>query len=297
MAQHVTTNLETGKKSVNDDGFITVKLPSKGGISALELTARATNGAGGSASHGILDAIKKIEIGNINGQSILNMSATELYRLNTLINKEAPQLSEGTGAGAVQVVKLPIRFGLGLSDDLHGLDLAKYPNCELIVHYTLEVSGSDGFVTKSFEIDVDARQTDRMQTPNYQGRIRLVKAWEESTQVQNPHTFKIKNGETLIGIHLYGYKSGTADNALIRNITMVNNQSGMNIVQSSFSDLQERRKPIAGSIITSWLTLWLAPGRDGDKIGQPLRANDIEIQLEELVADGAVKIFIEDLRP
>jgi hypothetical protein len=295
MVQHVTTNLVTGMTAINDSGVLKVALPQAGGLASLEITARATNGAGGSASYGILASITKVEVKTLHGQTILDMSATELYRLATLISKEAPQLSEAVGAGVVQIVKLPINFGIGKNGETMGLDLSKYPDCELRISYTLTISGADGFVSKSFNVDVDARQTEDQQPPGYQGRIALSQATQGTTAVQNPDKLNIKKAENIIGVHLYGYKSGTADNALIRNIAMITLPDHKKLVQASFSDLQERSRPIAGSILTSWLTIWLAPGRESANTIQPPRAKEIEIQLEELVADGAVKVFVEEL--
>ena len=296
MIKHVTTNLITGQKAVNDSGFLTVKLPSAGGISGLELTARATNGAGGSASYGLLASITKIEIKTLHGQGILDMSGTELYRLLQLRTREAPQLSEGTGAGAVQVVKFPLSFALPGQDEEMGLDMAKYPDAELKVYYTLHVDAGDGFATKSFEIDLDARATQQMQPPGYKGLLTLAEAWHGTTQVQNPHTANLRMMKDVVGVYLYAYKSGTADNALIRNIKMETRPDKETIVEASFSDLQERSRPIAGAIVPSWLALWVAPGRLGSQALEPLGHPDIDIKLEELVADGAIKIFLEELR-
>jgi len=294
MVNHVSANLITGLTAVNDSGVLKVALPQSGGLASLEITARATNGAGGAASFGVLAAISKVAVKTVHGQNVLDMSATELYRLNTLISREAPQLSQGVAAGAIQTVKLPINFGIGKTDDTMGLDMSKYPDCELHVSYTLEISGADGFVTKSFNIDVDARQTDQQQAPAYQGRIALALADHGTTAVRNPHTFRIMNADNVIGVHLYAYKAGTADNALVRNVTMITLPDYKKQVQASFSDLQEKFRPIAGSILTSWLTIWVAPGRENVNTVLPLRAKGTEIQLEELVADGAVKIFVEE---
>jgi hypothetical protein len=295
MVKHVSANMISGLSALNDAGVITVPLPQVGGIASLELTARATTGAGGSATYTLLDSITKIEIKTIHGQGILEMSATELYRLSTFISREAPQLSQGTGAGAVQVVKLPINFGPDKIGELYGLDMKKYPDCELKVHYDLHIDGGDGFATLTFNIDLDARQTLNMQAPNYQGRMRLYQAKWEPTKVQDPHRIKINYAPKITGLFLWAYKSGTADNALVRNVTLLTNPGEAKEVQASFSDLQERSRPIAGSIIANWLTIWSSPNRNGDKPLVPLNSRDIEIQLEELVADGSIKVFIEDI--
>jgi len=295
MVNHIQTNLVTSLKAVNDDGVLRVPLQGKGGISSLELTCRATNGAGGSASYGLLASITKVEIKTLHGQGILDLSATEVYRIATLKRREAPQLSEGTGAGAVQIVKLPIDFGIRGSE-LYGLDLEKYPDCYLNVYYTLHINAGDGFATKTFELDVDATQTQDLQQPFYQGRIGLAEAWNGTTQVQNPHRVELKGTQNVTGIYLYAYKSGTADNALVKNINLIAVPGHQKIISASFSDLQERRKPVGGSIVTSWLALWVAPGMFGERAIEPLKAPEVEIELEELVADGAAKIFLEELR-
>jgi len=294
MTQHQMMNLCTSLKSVNDSGVLTVPLQSKGGISAMELTCRATTGAGGSASYGLLASITKIEISNVHGQSVLNLSATELYNIMTLKYREKPQLSEGTGAGAVQVVKLPIDFGIrGL--DTFGLDMSKYPDCLLKIYYTLHINAGDGFSTLSFEADVDARISENQQPPYYQGLIRLAEAWHGTTSIQNPHRINLKNTAKAVGAYLYGFLSGTADNALVKNVALVIPSTGQKMLSASFSDFQERRRPLSGSIIASWLCLWAAPGLFGEATLSPLGAPELSVELEELVADGAVKLFLEEV--
>jgi len=297
MVNHVQVNLVTAQKAVNDDGVMTIPLARAGGISELELTLRATTGAGGSASYGLLSSITRIEIGTAHGLGILDLSATELYRLITLRDLIAPQLSEGTGAGAVQIVKLPIRFGVGGDTGKMGLDMSKYPDCSVKVYYTLVVSDSDGFVSKSLEVDLDSVQTDQMAPPNYQGRIRAARWYEGSTRVQNPHTIKIKDSNKIVGIYAYAYKSGTADNALVRNIALLTSPDNRKLLSASMSDLQERRRPLAGAIIASWVPIWVAPGLLGEENLEPLGISEIQIELEELVADGSIKVYMEDLHP
>jgi hypothetical protein len=295
MTKHVSVSLEPGLSALNDSGVLTFHLPREGGIASLEITARATTGAGGSASYGILDSITKVEIRNAYMQTIVDMSAAELYNLNTLITGEAAQLSEGTGAGVVQIVRLPINFGPTKQSELYGLDMSKYPDCELKVHYTLEISGSDGFVTKSFNIDVDARQTDKMEQPAYQGRVRLCLVRGKPTKVQDPDRIKVHSSGKIMGLFLYAYKSGTADNSLVSNVILTTLPDKVKEVQASFSDLQEAHKPLTGSIIDNWLTIWEVPGRHDGQALQPSRIDNAEVQLRELVADGEVKVFMEEI--
>jgi hypothetical protein len=293
MVEHVSRNIVTGERAVNDSGTLQLDLGDKGGIAALSLRLTATNGAGGSASYGIRSQIKEIRVKTGTGVYPVRLSASDLYALNTLRDGIAEELSEGVGAGATQSVRLPIYFGLARDDVDYGLDLEKSVGATLEIDYALTVSGTDGFVSKSMAVDVDAIATKGLVRPVYRGIMNTSGAESHKTAVQDPHRVFIKGAGQMVGLYAYAYKSGTADNALVSNIKLLREGDNGPLVDSSFGDLQYQSRTKAGSIVTSYATIWKARGRDGRETLKPEVAPRLEVHLRELVADGDVRIIEE----
>ena len=260
MVEYVSRNIVTGERAVNDSGKLEIDLGNKGGIGALFLRLTATNGAGGSASYGLRSQISRIRVKTGKGTYPFELSASDLYALNTLRDGIAEELSEDTGAGAVQAVRLPIYFSLNRDDMGYGLDLEENLGATLEIEYALTVSGTDGFVSQSLTADVDALITKGLVRPIYRGIMATAVAKSHRTGVQDPHRDFIKAPMKAVGLYAYAYKSGTADNALVSNIKLMRAGDNDPLVDSSFSDLQYKSRTKAGSIITSYAQIWKAPG-------------------------------------
>lgn len=293
MVEYVSRNIVTGERAVNDDGHMQIDLGNKGGISALFLRLTATNGAGGSASYGLRSQITEIRVKTGKGTYPFRLSASDLYALNTLRDGIAEELSEDTGAGAVQAVRLPIYFSLNRDDAGHGMDLEENLGATLEIDYALTVSGADGFESKSLAVDVDALITKGLVSPIYRGIMATAVATSHRTGVQDPHRDFIRAPMKAVGLYAYAYKSGTADNALVSNIKLMRAEDTDPLVDSSFSDLQYRYRKKDGSIITSYAQIWKAPGRDGREALRAENDSGLELHLRELVADGEVRIIME----
>lgn len=293
MVEYVSRNIVTEERAVNDDGRLQIDLGNKGGISALFLRLTATNGAGGSASYGLRSQITEIRVKTGKGTYPFRLSASDLYALNTLRDGIAEELSEGTGAGAVQAVRLPIYFSLNRDDAIYGLDLEENLGATLEIDYKLTVSGADGFVSQSLTADVDALITKGLVSPIYRGIMYTTVLMSHRTGVQDPHRDFIRAPMKAVGLYAYAYKSGTADNALVSNIKLMRAEDTDPLVDSSFSDLQYRYRKKDGSIITSYAQIWKAPGRDGREALRAENDSGLELHLRELVADGEVRIIME----
>ena len=293
MVEYVSRNIVTGERAVNDSGKLEIDLGNKGGIGALFLRLTATNGAGGSASYGLRSQITEIRVMTGKRTCPFRLSASDLYALNTLRDGIAEELSEGTGAGAVQAVRLPIYFSPNRDDAIYGLDLEENLGATLEIEYKLTVSGADGFESKSLAVDVDALITKGLVSPIYRGIMATTVAKSHRTCVQDPHRDFFKSPMKAVGLYAYAYKSGTADNALVSNIKLMRAEDTDPLVDSSFSDLQYRYRKKDGSIITSYAQIWRAPGRDGREALRAENDSGLELHLRELVADGEVRIIME----
>lgn len=293
MVEHIRRNVVTDHRAINDSGTLRVPLESAGGMAALFLKLSATNGAGGSATYGLRAAVTKIRVKTDSHTTIFEMSASDLYAITAIRDKVAPELSEGTGAGAVQTVRLPIRLSLGENDNSRGIDLSKCPDAVLEVDYTLVIDGGDGFVTKSLRLDVDILETENMAKPNYIGYVSASVAHNGLTKVQDPDKIPLRTAKDVVGLYAYAYKSGTADNALVSNIKVMVSGKPNPVVDSSFGDLQRSRQSLSGAIQTSYAPIWLAPGRETGVISKPFPGDEAELHLRELVADGAVRVIVE----
>lgn len=296
MGNYMSYNIISGDKPGKDSFTIDYDLGNEGGITYLEILVKATNGSAGNASNGILNAIKEIEVRSEDGRSLFRLSGTQAYRLATLRDKEAPEISESADADAVQVARIPILFGRNKDDEYYGLDLTKEPRTHLRVTYdltTVRACGNDGYVSGSFDISVDASITQNLARPAYGGTFGakvLNAAW---TTAVRRETVKLHTQKSCVGLYLYSYLSGTADGSLTSNVKLMAPTQRDVIVKRGFTDLQDARKPNTGTKITSWAPIWIDPNRLGDKIASPLPGNEAWLELTELVANGSSAIIAE----
>ncbi|HUS75496.1 MAG TPA: hypothetical protein VMY43_05750 [Methanothrix sp.] len=296
MIAHTLRNVVKAKLAVNDSGTMEVSLGDEGGIAAIFLKFQATNGAGGSASYGILPSITEIRVKMGGGRYPFRLSASDLYAINAIRDGRAEELSEGAGAGAMQSVRLPIYFGADKQDRTHGIDLKANAGATLEVDYTLVISDADGFVTKSLRLDVDVLETKGFRRPAYRGMIETAVANIHTTKVADPVRVKLHDTGRMVGLYAYAYLSGTADNALVSNIELLAPGENKLIVDASFSDLQYRHRTLSGSILTSYASIWMAQGRTEDEILMTKMPQELELNLKELAADGSVRIIEEVMR-
>lgn len=293
LIEHIYKNVLTADAVNKDSGTISVDLGDKGGISALFLRLSATNGAGGSASYGIRAAISEIRVKTGKGDIPFRLSASDAYALAALRDGIAPELSEGTGGGAVQAVRLPVLLGINKEDTDYGLDLEINAGATLEIDYAITASGSDGFVSKSLKLDVDAWETKGRVKPVYRGCLRTAVTGQHTTAVSGHKRVEIKGSRNLVGLYAYAYLAGTADNALVSNIRLIRAGESEPMIDAGFSDLQYRHPTLAGSVVTSYATIWRAPGRDGNRSLIAEIAPELMVELRELVAAGAARLIGE----
>lgn len=149
MSNYMSYNIISGDKPGKDSYYVDYHLGNMGRMTHLEILVKATNGSAGNASNGILNAIKEIEVKSEDNRALFRLSGTQAYRLATLRDKEAPEISESADANAVQLVRIPILFGRSKDDESYGLDLAIKPRIYLRVTYDLtavRACGNDGYV-------------------------------------------------------------------------------------------------------------------------------------------------------
>mgnify|MGYP001178278904 CR=1 FL=1 len=296
MSNYMSYNIISGDKPGKDSYYVDYHLGNMGGMTHLEILVKATNGSAGNASNGILNAIKEIEVKSEDNRTLSRLSGTQAYRLATLRDKEAPEISESADANAVQLVRIPILFGRSRDDEYYGLDLTKEPRTHLRVTYDLtavRACGNDGYVSGSFDISVDASMTMNLKQPKYVGTFgaSLVNAaW--ATRVGSKR-LKVHTRERCVGLYLYSYLSGTADGALTSNVKLMAPTERDTIVNRGFTDLQDARKPYPGTKVTSWAPVWVDPNRLSEKEVKPLPGAEAYLELTELVANGSSAIIAE----
>lgn len=298
MVKYISRRILSGAKPGRDQGTYEHDLDNMGGIPYLEIIARATNGSGGNVSNGILNAITKIEVISHEGHCLFETSGIQAYRLATLRDREAPEISEGEGANAVQLVRIPLLFGRNKEDSAYGLDTRKGQGTRLLITYDLtavRACGNDGYVSGSLDISLVASMTYPLSSFAYQGLFgaRVMNAaW-----VTRAHfgVTELNTSGACVGMYMYAYKSGVADGSLISIIKLMAPTAREIIVDKDFTDYQEARKPLTGTKITSWAQIWLDPNRLGDKTPQPLPGDNALIELTELETDGTAVIIGEFL--
>lgn len=296
MVEYVTRILIPADRPDKDRGMLEYQLPNIGGLTQLELILKATNGGSGNVGNGILNAITRVRIQSNYNRFVFDLSGTEAYKLATLRDRDAPAILESDVGGVVQYVKIPILLGRTRDDQLYGLDLITCDDPKLVIEFDLtkiRACGATGFVSGSFEVTINGTITRHRERPAYIG---VIGGWEiilpRPTRAQRGRT-KIHTQGRCIGLYLYAYKSSVADGDLVRNVKLAAPTEESTIVDKSFVDLQQDRRLISGSVVTSWAPIWVDQNRLTNQLPKPLDGDKAYLELEELVADGVVALIGE----
>jgi len=300
MGDYVVRDIVQNEKNRQDVGVMNVPLPNIGGCTEMVLKISCTNGVTNNLTNPIRGVLKDIKVVDGNGKNVVAASAYDLYALATLRRKQAPYISESDVGGAVQVVHLPISFSTTRDNQNIGLNLVKgsEPHIELNLDLAaVNACGDTGFVSKSLSVTIEGRVTESAGSPGYSAVIGTRRGMGKKTSIANPDRLNLGAGNDLLGIYLYAFKSGIDDSSLIRRVRLIVNGTEKAIIDQAFVDLQRSKPLLNGNVVTSYAQVMVSPYRYGEGPAKVLSIGKAELLLEELVADGDVRVLVESLDP
>jgi len=204
------TLVDRETQSSNASTFVE-DLPSRGGLSGLDLVFRNTNGATSNLLNWLTDNISKIQI-VANGDDIkYSLTAEEAFRHAWALNGRPPGYKFTEQASGVQKLTVPIRFGRYLGDPTFGLDLGKYNNVQIKVEYnmaTVNAVGATGFLDGYFEVSALEYITPANQTPAYRGHIVTREIENFTSAASGDKYISIPRSNPILGIGCYCMEDG-----------------------------------------------------------------------------------------
>lgn len=188
-------------------------LPSKGGLSGLDLILRATNGGTSNLDHWLPETISKIEIIGNGDQRLFSMSGEEAFRYFWWKNGIPADYNFTEYLSEKQKVTFPLRFGRFLGDQLYGLDLSKFQNIQLAIEYNLATGGAvgaTGFLTSTMEISAQMHITEVGKTPSYRGMITPREFYTWTSSASGEKEVELPSQWPLLGYMIYAREEATS---------------------------------------------------------------------------------------
>ena len=218
MVVFARTPLMNHKPCSSDEAVIIQDLPSRGGVSGidLEFLADNTSNAVGNPAGDILKCINKIEVVENGDIRLFSMSGVELFQHLWQVNGKPPQHSFNLRNDDSAYVRFPIRFGRFLGDPLFGLKLDNWSNVQLMIDYHLDPATTSAnaaehaFNTGSVEIDARLHITDPKSSPAFRAAIGTRQFYTTTSVASEEKRMALPKQNPIVGIGTYLYKSATS---------------------------------------------------------------------------------------
>jgi len=242
MARPNIVTLVSREAQTSNTAVYKKDLPKAGGISAIDLGIRLTNGSTGIANLDLLDVLKKIELVFNGTDRRLSMTGQEMYRLHWL-KYGAPPIHTWTHVGSgVQEVKFRYMPGRYLGDPEYGIDLSRFNNVQLSVDYDATVWGAAGvttFTTGTFSPTVMLHMFPPGQVPGFRGMIGAREIWNYTTVGGSVNKdVDLPASNPISGIGLFAMEDNIAEATDVTDIIIGKDQFSTRWVDGKWYDLQ-----------------------------------------------------------
>jgi len=201
----------------SDDATFQEDLPTKGGLSGIDLMFRVSNATGqyGAGGLNILDILEEVKI-VVNGDvNIFALSGPELFRHAWVRDGKPPWYEFNERNSEYQYVNVPIRFGRYLGDPLYGMKLSAFQNAQIVVdHNVTPVTAGDsvanvGYVSGSLQVNAQLHVTPADKEPAYRGTIGTREFYTYSTTANEEKRIELPTQHPYVGVGVYLHKDAT----------------------------------------------------------------------------------------
>jgi len=212
----------TREETESSDSQTWIKdLPTKGGISALVIEFKATNGSTSNRGANIMQIISKIEVIGNGSEVITSLTGQEAVRLAWLKTGRFPPALLSEAPNDVQYQEFPILFGRYPGDTEYGLDLGKWNTVDIRITYdlaTVRAVGATGFVSGSTVITVKALRAPPGEVPAYRGWLSTRELKTFTSAASGDEVVQLPIKRPYVGLGVYCYEAGVADNTDITKV-------------------------------------------------------------------------------
>jgi hypothetical protein len=242
MSRPDIVTLVTREAQTSDTAVYKKDLPKAGGISAIDLGFRITNGSTGGTNLDLLDLLRKVEIVFNGTDRRLSLTGQELYRLHWLKYGRPPEHTWTHRGSAVQEVRLRHMFGRYIGDPLFGVDLSKFNNVQVSVDYDATIWGAAAvgtFTTGTFSPSIMLHMFPPGSVPAFRGMLGAREIWNYTTvggtlnkDVDLPSTYPVA------GIGIFAMEDNIAEATDVTDIIIGKDQYRTRWVDGKWYDLQ-----------------------------------------------------------
>jgi len=237
MVRYNTLPLVDREKQSSDDAVFQEDLPTKGGLSGIDLIIRDTNGATSNLDAFLPEVLEEIAIVVNGDEKRYSLSGEEAFRHAWMRDGRPPTYKFSEQAGIVQELHIPIQFGRFMDDPVFGLKLSQYQNAQLQIDYNRNKSanglGATGFTAAhNFEISALLHITAADKEPAYRGLISTREVRNFTSAANGDEYVALPPMYPLVGIGIYAKEEGV--------------EAGTNITHARLSLDNDARQPIRG---------------------------------------------------
>ena len=213
MVRYNTLPLVDRETQASDDAVFQEDLPTKGGLSGIDLILRNTNGATSNLLAFLTEVVEKIEVVVNGDEKRVSLTGEEAFRYAWMRDGQPPGHVFDEQASAVQELHLPIQFGRYLGDPLFGMKLSNYNNAQLQIDYDAEAVnavGATGFLTANMEISALLHITDANKEPAYRGMIGTREIRNFTSVASGDEYVALPQQHPIVGIGVYAKEDNVA---------------------------------------------------------------------------------------
>ena len=181
------------EETLNDTEVWDYELGTRGIVSAIWITIKATNGATSNLANEIYRCVNKIEL--VDGSAKLHSTtAPENQALLAYAAGKVPPDLIDENPSAEQIGYFGILFGRFVGDRQYALDLSKLSNPKLQVDFDLtnvRATGATGYVSGSADISVSIVKDDSERAPSPASFMRATQQYSSTTAASGDERIKL----------------------------------------------------------------------------------------------------------
>ena len=197
----------------SDDAVFQEDLPTKGGLSGIDLIIRATNGGTSNLLAYPTAILDKIEIVVNGDEKRFSLNGEEAFRYAWMRDGQPPGYKFDEYLSIVQELHIPIQFGRYMNDPLYGMKLSQYQNAQLQIDYNMasvNAVGATGFLTGTFEVSALLHITDANKEPAYRGLIGAREIRNFTSVLSGDEYVALPQQHPIVGIGIYAKEDAIA---------------------------------------------------------------------------------------
>jgi len=242
MARPDLVTLTSREAQTADTAVWKKDLPKAGGISAIDLGFRLTNGSTGTANLDLLDVLRKIELVFNGTDRRLSLTGQEMFRLHWLKYGKPPAYTwthRGSGVSEVRFRYMPGRY---VGDTEYGIDLSRFNNVQLSVDYDATQWGAAAvttFATGTFTPTVLLHMFPPGQVPGFRGMIGQREIWNYTTVGGTVNKdVDLPSSNPISGIGIFAMEDNIAEATDVTDVIVGKDQFRTRWVDGKWYDLQ-----------------------------------------------------------